>query len=75
MAAAAGRRGNAPQVSAVEGRGHGRGFPQDIERSAKGMIGEVRFPESGDEQMDLRGGMLSDALKHIDQVVVGVDIL
>ena len=48
---------------------------QGIKGSAKRLIGEVLRPQSGGEPVDLGCGMLTDALEHIDQIVVGVDIL
>jgi hypothetical protein len=33
----------------------------------------VGLPQPGDEQVDVGGGVLADALKHIDQVVIGID--
>ena len=48
---------------------------QGIKGSAKRLIGEVLLPQSGGEPVDLGCGMLTDALEHIDQIVVGVDIL
>jgi len=46
-----------------------------IEVRAKGMSGEVLFPEPRREEMDLKGGMDIDALEHIDEVDIGINPL
>ena len=46
-----------------------------IEVGAQRVIGEVLFPQTGCEEVDLKRGMGIDALEHIDQIDVGIDAL
>ena len=42
---------------------------------AQGIAGEELLPESRREFVSLVGGMLTDALQHVDQIVVGVNLV
>ena len=46
-----------------------------MQRRAERIAREELFPESGRELMDAVGRMLADALKDVDQVVVGIDLV
>ena len=46
-----------------------------IEVGAQRVIGEVLFPQTGCEEVDLKRGMGIDALQHIDQIARGIDTL
>src|SRR6266511_6433804 len=39
------------------------------------ISGEVLLPETGREELDLKGGMRINALKHIDEVDIGINPL
>ena|SRR5438094_5807878 len=39
------------------------------------ISGEVLLPETGREELDLKGGMGIDALQHIDEVDIGINSL
>lgn len=49
------------------------GVSYPVQWRAQGIGGKMLFPKSRGEFMHARGRVLADALKHIDQVVVGID--
>jgi hypothetical protein len=48
---------------------------QAIEVGTKRVVCEMLLPQTGSEEMDIKGGMRVDTLEDIDQVDIGVDTL
>lgn len=50
-------------------------FGDLMQGRAQWIVGEELFPHAGREFMRARRRMLSHALQHVDQIIVGIDIV